>query len=124
VHVSDRLTAVGSGIDDQSKSRVAAAFRPESRRDVNQLAGERSAARRRVGDGIVMRDGEDEKMGRRLWVEVFDRDDPIVAIDFLRRYLPRRDLTKNTFAHQCVLIVKVHDFVVVFPAWSETRTVT
>ncbi len=68
--------------------------------------------------------GHHEQMRRCLRVEVFDRNNVFVAIDYLCRYLSGTDLTENAIGHQCERIVKFQDLTVVLPASSETRTVT
>ncbi len=124
MHVTDGLTAVRTRIDDQTISALAAALRSQFRRDRNHPAGECGARQRCFMHRAVMCEWHYEQMRGCLRVEVFDGNHVIVTVNHARGYLSAPNLAENAVVHERVRIVKFHDFVVVLPARSATRTIT
>ena len=94
VEMVHRLTAVRTRVDREAIS-VAAPLFSETRRNRDDPPQEHLAARLgEFGRGRKMTDGHHEEMQRCLRVDIFDRDDVRIAIDFLRGNLPTADLAK------------------------------
>ncbi len=124
VYVADSLAPELAGIDHQAKALLSAAIGAQLRGDGDQARRQRRFASRQIGDRCVMRNRDYERMRRRLGVEVLDRDHVNVPENGFCGHLAGGDLAEDAVIHQRPRIVKVQDFVVVFPARSATRTVT
>lgn len=130
----DRLTAVAARVGDQPESVLTARAAAQLDRDAQQSVGKPRVLRvHEMAEIAMVRDGQHEQVGRSLRLQVFDRDEVVVPVRNFRGNLTGRDLTEYTVVfhelppkreRQRVLIANVQLFVVVFPAPSETRTVT
>lgn len=124
VNVVDRLSAVFAGVHDKAKPSPAASLAANCRRNCDQAPCSGRVALDQVGDRCMMRAGQHERVGRRLRVHVGYCDDTLVFLEHRCGNLTRADSAENAARHQRDRMVNDHDFVVVFPASSLTRTVT
>ncbi len=96
MHVIDSLSAVRSSVHDESKTFVPTVFATEGRCNSDEVRDQRTIRRTiELSHGCDVRDGEDEQVGRRLWIDVFDRHGRLIAMNRRRGYIARRDLAKD-----------------------------
>jgi hypothetical protein len=124
VNVIYGLSSVLTGVDDEAKPFFSAPLVPKFGRDFEEMRRNRGVAGKKLRYGCKMSQRHSQQMDRCLRLDVRDDDNVVIAIHALRRELAAADFAKNAVCGQCVRIQKLHDFVVVLPASSATRTVT
>jgi hypothetical protein len=94
----DGLAAVDARVHDQTETFVATEATAEIGCGLHEFAKELAiAGRRKMHQIRVMPYRHHEHVHRRLWIDIFDRDDVVIAIDALRRYFACGNLAEDAF---------------------------
>src|SRR6266545_7337468 len=95
VQVKDALARVRPGVDDHAKAALGdAMLARKPRRDLKNLPDERAVVRVDIEDTDDMLAGNNQKMHRHPWRDVFEDHHGIVLIDDIRRNFPLDNAAK------------------------------
>ena len=99
VHVEDRLTGVGPGVDDAAVALRVSELLRDLRGGEEELARDLRVVGAEVVEGGYVLLGDDEHVRRGLRLDVLEGEDVLVLVDLLRRDLAPDELAEEAVLH-------------------------